>query len=143
MDRSELFSQLQNAHARFVGVDTIWWRSYGLFLAANGVLVVALLTALPRGLASAAIAILGALLTAVSYLFQERILAHVKRFEELIERLEGENGLSLPEDFKISLWDSEDYEQMDKETESARLLQRATMAAVGAGWSAIFVWHLF
>jgi hypothetical protein len=140
--------QLQNMHTRHVGVDNIYWRSYGLFWATSGVLLVGLIAALPTEpmpagaswvvrVAPKGLSAIGILQALAWFYIQIRIQNHVERFERLIHNLEGRHGLDLPKQFMISLWNHPDRENFSRQR--ARFLVPFTILIACAFWVMLFI----
>jgi len=87
----QLWSQLSNAISLRSSEDQVLWTISGIFWAANALLLVALFqggrlpdTYPPRFV----IASVGVVLATIQYFLQGRALGHIRRYEELIKRLE-------------------------------------------------------
>ncbi len=88
---TELWAQLSNANTLRSSEDQVLWSISGIFWAANAILLVTLFqngklpdSHLPRLVISA----VGATLSLTQYFLQGRTLGHIKRYEELIKRIE-------------------------------------------------------
>lgn len=102
MDRDDLWRQLGNAIHLRSAQDQVLWSIFGVFWAANAILLVALFQsgAAPTNPIGMVISGVGALLSFVWYRIQGRALGHVRRHETLMERLERQ--LEIPEDLATS-----------------------------------------
>jgi hypothetical protein len=102
-DRPELFQQLANAVTMCSAEDQVIWAIFGTFWATNAILLVALFSTgeLPKSPAvGIAVSAVGAGLSIVWHLIQQRALGHLQRFEELVELLE--KRLQVPTDLALS-----------------------------------------
>lgn len=98
LNRDELWRQLGNVIHLRSAQDQVLWSIFGVFWAANAILLVALfpkghLPTYPVGLI---ISLVGLFLAVVWHKIQNRALGHVKLYEDLIKKLEEELHI-LPE----------------------------------------------
>ncbi|MFC2020584.1 hypothetical protein ACFLU1_02145 [Chloroflexota bacterium] len=101
---SRLWNQLSIANSLRSGEDQVLWTIAGIFWAANAILLVALFqdgdipaTKAPGVVISAA----GMLFSILQYFLQGRALGHIRRYEELIRRIE-KDGLGLAPRYCVS-----------------------------------------
>jgi len=85
--------------------NQVVWAIFGVFWAANAVLLVALFTTggLPGNLVGIVVSVTGAVMSWVWFLIQRRTLAWLRYYEEIIWRLEKAH-LKIPEDVALSAW---------------------------------------
>ena len=91
LDRDELWRQLENAISLRSSQDSVLWQAFSLFLATNGVLLVALFTTgkFPTWEVAQIVAAVGMLMSGVWGLIQHRALARIKIFEHLLKDIDG------------------------------------------------------
>ena len=127
LQRPELWSQLQNAATLRASEDQVLWNIFGIFWAANALLLVALFTSgkpPSAPLVGIVISAVGLSLSFVWYFIQRRSLGHIRRHERLMERIERE--LRLPPPFAISAdVNREDYDLFLRSGPRARMLMPA------------------
>lgn len=97
--------QLSAAVSMAAKEDQIAWAIFGVFWAANAVLLVALFTTggPPGNLVGIVVSATGAVVSWVWFLIQRRTLAWLAYYEEIIWRLEKDH-LGVPEDVALSAW---------------------------------------
>ena len=91
LTNGELRSQLSNAISLRSSEDQVLWTISGIFWAANALLLVALFQGgkLPESnVPGLVVSAVGVALCAIQYFLQGRALGHIRRYEELMKRLE-------------------------------------------------------
>lgn len=91
LSRDELWKQLDNVVSLRSSQDSVLWQAFSLFLASNGVLLVALFTTgkFPDREVGQIVSAVGVLASVVWGLVQRRALAHITAYETLLKRIEG------------------------------------------------------
>jgi hypothetical protein len=102
LTRDELLQQLGNAIKLRSAQDQVLWSIFGVFWAANAILLVALFPKgyFPTYLVGLIISLVGLFLAIVWYKIQNRALGHVKLYEDLMKELE--NKLDMPSECAVS-----------------------------------------
>ena len=97
-----LWRQLDNAIRMRSAQDQVLWSIFGVFWAANAILLVALFSdgIYPRYVVGTVISGVGFMMSLVWHLIQRRALGHVMRHEALIETIEIQ--LKIPTEFANS-----------------------------------------
>jgi hypothetical protein len=98
-----LLAQLSNVVNRSAYEDTVVWAIFGTFWAANALLLVALFSQgdFPRHSAvGIIISAAGTVVSVAWFLIQRRAIAHLKRWEDIIEAIEEE--LRIPANFRLT-----------------------------------------
>jgi hypothetical protein len=100
--QDDLWRQLENAKRLRSAQDQVLWNIFGIFWAANGILLVALFSseAYPRYVIGTIISGVGFLMSLAWHGIQCRALGHIGRYEALIERIE--RRLLIPAELAIS-----------------------------------------
>jgi hypothetical protein len=95
-------SHLGNAVALAVKQDQIVWTIFGIFWAANAVLLVALFNsgALPKRGVGLMVSLAGVVLSTVWFLVERRIIGYLHFYEAIVERIELE--LRVPSELALS-----------------------------------------
>jgi len=90
MDESQMWHQLENVIKLRSTEDQISWSIFGIFWAANAILLVALFQngTMPHGTVGIVIALVGFGLSFVWHRIQNRALKYVEMYEAIIEKLE-------------------------------------------------------
>ena len=99
----ELWHQLSNACNLRSSQDQVLWTISGIFWAVNAVLLVALFQGgkLPQcNIPGIVISAVGFMLSAIQFFLQGRALGHIKRYEELIKKIE--KALNFDSDYAVS-----------------------------------------
>ena len=144
LDREELWKQLAAAIAHRSTQDQIMWSIFGIFAAANAVLLVALFPngEEPRGWPGAAVGGAGLALASVWWLLQWRAIAHVKRLNHLVEKLE--RLLKVPAGLAMSTKiNRADAENSMRWTPSAAAVMKGTVPVAAVAWACLFSWTLY
>jgi hypothetical protein len=105
LERFDMWKQLTNAINSRSAQDQVLWSIFGIFWASNAILIVALFPGgdLPQNpLVGILISAIGVILSLTWHIIIGRALGHIKRFEALINRLEGQGKLAVPPDCAIS-----------------------------------------
>ncbi len=89
--RDELWKQLENAISLRSSENSALWQAFSLFLATNGVLLIALFTAgkLPMRDVALIVSGVGIVISILWTLVQRRPLAHIKAYEGLRDTIEN------------------------------------------------------
>jgi|WetSurMetagenome_2_1015567.scaffolds.fasta_scaffold111537_2 hypothetical protein len=97
-------NQLSNAVAMAAKEDQIIWTIFGVFWAANAILLVALFTegGIPTDLVGVTVSFVGVLFSVIWCLIQQRAINWLKYYEKLIFNIEEK--LEMPDDCSISAW---------------------------------------
>lgn len=144
LDRLELWTQLTNAIHLTSAVNTVYWTIFGIFGAANAVLLVALFPngKLPTNCFGSIISALGIVMSFMWYVMQKRSLAHLERYEKLVERIEKELGFDpkYATSAKINL---EDWERYLRNGPAIRPLMRDFSVLALIIWTMAFAFFLF
>lgn len=100
--KRRLLNQLGNVVLMAAKEDQIIWAIYGVFWAANAVLLVALFTTggIPKDLVVLIVSFVGTTLSFIWYFIQRRAINWLKYYEELINRLEEK--LKIPNNYAMS-----------------------------------------
>ena len=95
VEKDQLWQQLNAVIAHRSGQDQVLWSVFGIFWAANAILLVALFSngQEPRGPAGVAVTLAGLAMAFVWWLIQRRAIGNVKRLTHLLQKLEEELGL--------------------------------------------------
>ncbi len=103
VSQAELWNQLGYAVTMAAKEDQIIWTIFGVFWAANAVLLVALFTTgeLPREQIGVVVSATGVILSFVWFFIQQRAIRWLKYYERIILRLE-EKYLKIPPDVALS-----------------------------------------
>lgn len=144
--RPDMLDQLSRAADLRSSEDQVLWTIFGAFWGANTVLLVALFATgtLPSNhYVGIVVSAVGALLSSVWHIIQQRAIGHLKRFETLMDRLERKLG--VPADYAVSAKiNVTDYEACLGRTKvSARTLMRACSFLAASLWilgAGYFVW---
>jgi len=141
LSRPELWNQLQNALSSRSGIDQVYWSSYGLFWAANAVLLVALFSTgdFPVDpLVPIVISIAGLFQFLAWRTIHDRVLWHLNRVEALMERIEEDIGLGERHALSVRLSES-DYREFFAKGPSARRAVKVSIHLVGISWALLLV----
>ena len=103
LDRPELWRQLGNAIHLRSAQDQVIWSIFGVFWAANAILLVALFSseAYPRYVVGTIISVVGFFLSLAWHGIQCRALRYIRRHETLRDRIERQ--LSIPTELATSV----------------------------------------
>jgi hypothetical protein len=101
--QNELWNQLGHAVTMAAKEDQIIWTIFGVFWAANAVLLVALFTTgqLPTTQIGIVVSVTGTILSCVWFIIQQRAIRWLKYYEMIIFRLE-DKYLKIPPDVTLS-----------------------------------------
>lgn len=135
---TELWDQLRNTTTMVVSQDRSVWSIFGIFWAANAVLLVALFRTgeMPTGLVGKSVSGVGMLLSLAWLSIQQRALAYLHRYEDLAERIERE--LSFDPRFALSgKINTEDWERHLATGPRARTIMRICSLGVFLAWAAV------
>lgn len=105
LNRDELLQQLGNAIHLRSAQDQVLWSIFGVFWAANAILLVALFPQghFPTYPIGFIISVVGMLFSLVWYKIQGRALGHIDRHENLMEILEKKLvELDMPQEYAVS-----------------------------------------
>ena len=144
--RQDMLDQLGRAADLRSSEDQVLWTIFGAFWGANTVLLVALFATgtLPTNyFVGIMVSAVGALLSIIWHIIQQRAIGHLERFETLMDRLERK--LAVPADCAVSAKiNVTDYEACLGRTKgSARTLMRACSFLAASLWIlgvGYFVW---
>ncbi len=104
--KSKIFlsQQLSNAVTMAAKQDQITWTIFGVFWAANAVLLVALFPDgnLPEANVGITVSIVGVFLSLVWFFIQVRSIAWMKYYDLIIQRLEGKDNLNISSDIILA-----------------------------------------
>ena len=103
LSREELWFQLENLVVLVAKEDQIVWTIFGVFWAANAVLLVALFTTggTPSANFEAIISVAGTILSIIWFIIQRRAIRWLSYYETVIYRIEKE-FLDIPPDIALS-----------------------------------------
>lgn len=142
LEAAALWGQLQNAISTRLGIEQVFWSSFGMFWATNAILIVALFSVLPieesQGsirsiLAPLIISLVGLIQVAVWAIIQDRVLAHLERTEALMVRIE--KSLQLGPKYAVSLQLSDpDFKKFIDKGLSTRIAVKITIVVIAAIW---------
>jgi hypothetical protein len=143
-NKKYVWRQLGNAIQLRSAQDTVLWSIFGVFWAANAILLVALFPkgGLPAYPIGAIISVVGFLLGIVWYKIQGRALGHVTRYERLMKRLEEELGFDSEEQRKYAISaeiNKEDYRDCLDKGVSARVLMPKCAKGACLFWALAFI----
>jgi len=144
LNRGELWSQLGNAIHLRSAEDQVLWSIFGVFWAANAILLVALFQGgkFPTFSVGMVISVVGTLLSIVWHKIQGRALGHVKRHEELMKRLERELGFE--DKYAVSAEiNREGYSKYLGKGKPARKLMPICSLVAAILWGLAFIVFLF
>ena len=99
---ADLWKQLANAIHLNAKQDQIVWTIFGVFWAANAVLLVSLFkpTGIPEKHVGVLFSVVGLALSLVWWLIEKRAIAHLRFYEDIVERLE--TRLEVPAKYALS-----------------------------------------
>lgn len=143
MDRDDLWRQLNNAIHLRSAQDQVLWSIFGVFWAANAILLVALFQngQIPASAIGIVISVVGALLSLVWHQIQGRALGNVFKHEALIERLELR--LEIPENLATSgNINKEDYNRFLGRGIRARQLMPICSIIAAIVWALAFLFFV-
>lgn len=143
MNRDDLWRQLNHAINLRSTQDQVLWSIFGVFWAANAILLVALFQngQIPMSAIGIVISVVGALLSCVWHQIQRRALGHILRHETLIERLERQ--LEIPENLATSGHiNQEDYNRFLSSGIPARQLMPICSLVASILWALAFLFFL-
>lgn len=103
LSRDELWGQMEHSVVMAAKEDQIVWTIFGVFWAANAVLLVALFSSgeMPNAKAGTVISAAGAILALVWFVVQRRAIRWLSYYENIIYRIEKEY-LIIPPDIALS-----------------------------------------
>lgn len=130
MNRDDLWQQLNHAISLRSAEDQVIWTIFGVFWAANALLLVALFQngKIPMPSIGMVISGVGALLSFVWYQIQRRALGYLYMFEGIVERLERK--LEIPAEFATSgKINQEDYKKLIKGIRTRWLMTTCSLVA--------------
>jgi hypothetical protein len=141
----ELWTQLTNAVSARSAQDQTLWTIFGVFWAAEGIMLVALFTtgSLPKNIVGIIVSIAGVLLSLAWHIINKRAILHLDRWDILIERLEKK--LNFDTDFAISLkvnFTDAKYINDNHKT-PVRLVMRKCSLFSGVLWSILLLWFTY
>ena len=141
LNRDELWRQLGNAIHLRSAQDQVLWSIFGVFWAANAILLVALFSseAYPRYVVGIVISVVGFLLSLAWHGIQHRALGHVKRYEELMKKLEQQQQLGIPPDLAVSDEINPDYDKFLGKGIRARKLMPTCSLVAAILWALAFL----
>jgi hypothetical protein len=101
---NELWNQLGHAVTMASKEDQIVWAIFGVFWAANAVLLVGLFTTgkMPSAKVGVVISTIGIVLSCVWFIIQQRAIRWLKYYEKIIYRIEEYEELKIPPDIALS-----------------------------------------
>jgi len=104
ISNNELWNQLGYAVTMASKEDQIVWAIFGVFWAANAVLVVGLFTTgkMPSEIVGVVISTIGFVLSCVWFFIQQRAIRWLKYYEKIIYRIEEYEELKIPPDIALS-----------------------------------------
>jgi len=144
MKRGELWNQLTNVINLRSSQDQVLWNIFGVFWAANAILLVALFPngSLPTSWSGTVIGFVGLFLSIIWYLIQKRALGHLERHETLMTILEKE--LAIEPTYAVSAeLNRELYDKYLKRGCKARDVMRASSIGVIIFWSGVLAFFIF
>lgn len=143
-DRRELWAQLGNAIELRSAQDQVVWAIFGIFWAANALLLVALFNngSTPHDpLAGRVVGAVGIALSVVWFLIQRRALGHLVRHEKLMAKIEVALGISP--DFAVSAdVNRAAFKEYVRPGPRARHVMPACSVLGALGWTALLIWAL-
>jgi len=138
-----LHKQLQNAINLRSAQDQVTWNIFGVFWAANAILLVVLFQngEFPPNAIGMVIAGVGASLSWVWHLIQGRAIGHVKRHKNLMQKLEED--LKIPREYAVSARiNIDNYEKTPGKGIAARKIMPCCSFGVAILWTLAFLFFL-
>lgn len=139
----ELWNQLGHAVSLDTSENQVVWTIFGLFWAADAIILVALFTTgdVPKPAVGAIVSAVGVVLSAVWYLIQKRAIGYLEFYDGTVERLE--RRLRIPPDLTVSgNINARHYQLSLRGSVRIRGLMNACAGISAALWAASSLWFL-
>jgi len=137
----QLWNQLANAVSLDASENQVVWTIFGLFWAADAILLVALFTTgdIPKRPVGMLVSLAGVILSAVWYLIQKRAIGYLEFYDAVVDRLE--RRLGLPTGLAVSgKINDQLYKFSLKGSVSIRPLMNRCAGASALLWVAALFW---
>jgi hypothetical protein len=142
--RTDLWNQLDNAVSMAAKEDQIVWTIFGVFWAANAVLLVALFTAgeMPDPSVGIVVSAIGTVLSWLWFLIQRRALGWLEYYERVIRVLE-EKYLNIPREIALTGYLNETtYNEIFGRSVKVRPLMVGSGIVTAILWMVALGWYI-
>jgi hypothetical protein len=140
--QDDLWNQLGNAVSMAAKEDQIVWTIFGIFWAANAVLLVALFTTgtIPNPFVGIVVSTVGTILSWVWFFVQRRAIGWLAYYERIIQKLE-EKHLNIPREIALSGYLNEKtFNETVGQGVRVRPLMIGSGIVIAIQWMAALLW---